>query len=188
MLRYELMSIPLRNAFGSAEKRVDGQQMTVPMRGKEAMYILPYSDRVMVTFSLDFEDPSDVVLGKVFLQEFYDIRQKHTVQNAPTVIFGKELPSEMAKFIPDDVKAKLNFISFGKYGRLDKTSSNHLVVSLPRHFEGEKVNNSISQLLNFRTYMHYHIKCTKAYLHNRMRSKVSDFLKVIDRSKLEYNC
>ena len=35
---------------------------------------------------------------------------------------------------------------------------------------------------------HYHLKCTKAYLHNRMRSKVADFLKVIDRSKLEYNC
>lgn len=117
MLRYEAMSIPLRSAFGSAQKRVDGQQMTVPMRGKEAMYILPYSDRVMVTFSLDFEDPSDVVLGKVFLQEFYDIRQKHTVQNAPTVIFGKELPSEMAKFIPEEAKAKLSFISFGTYAQ-----------------------------------------------------------------------
>jgi actin related protein 2/3 complex subunit 2 len=87
--------------------------MSVPMRGKEAMYILPYSDRVMVTFSLDFEDSSDVVLGKVFLQEFYDIRQKHTVQNAPTVIFGKELPAEMAKFIPEVAKSNLNFISFG---------------------------------------------------------------------------
>lgn len=81
------------------------------------MYILPYSDRVMVTYSLTFDEASDAVLAKVFLQEFFDTRQKHTVTNAPTVIYGKELPAEIAPFIPDEIKVKCSFISFGILSR-----------------------------------------------------------------------
>ncbi|KAK1339755.1 hypothetical protein QTO34_018311 [Cnephaeus nilssonii] len=31
-------------------------------------------------------------------------------------------------------------------------------------------------------YLHYHIKCSKAYIHTRMRAKASDFLKVLNHT------
>lgn len=33
-----------------------------------------------------------------------------------------------------------------------------------------------------RTYMHYHIKCMKAYLQMRMRAKTGEFLKILNRA------
>ncbi len=36
-----------------------------------------------------------------------------------------------------------------------------------------------------RNYLHYHIKCSKAYIHSRMRAKTADFLKVLNRAKPE---
>lgn len=36
-----------------------------------------------------------------------------------------------------------------------------------------------------RNYLHYHLKCSKAYMHQRMRAKTNDFLKVLNRAKPE---
>ena len=60
------------------------------------------------------------------------------------------------------------------------------LVLLPRHIEGERKEKAASMVINFRDYLHYHIKSTKAYLHNRMRRKVDHFLKVLNRAKPEY--
>ena len=68
LLRAMILSIPFRYAFKCLNDQVDGEQFTIPMRGSEAIYILPYADRIMITFSVAFEDSSDAVLGKVFLQ------------------------------------------------------------------------------------------------------------------------
>lgn len=37
----------------------------------------------------------------------------------------------------------------------------------------------------FRDYLHYHIKCSKAYIHSRLRRRVAEFLKVLNRAKPE---
>ena len=54
-----------------------------------------------------------------------------------------------------------------------------------RHFGGNKRDSTIDLIQTFRDYLHYHIKCSKAYLHSRMRHNVSDFLKVLNRAKPE---
>lgn len=84
----------------------------MPIEGQEMLYIKPHQDRVMVTISISLEDPSDAVLGKVFLQELFDTRQKHTLQNAPTVIFGKEPPAEIESMVKSSSN-QLSFVSFG---------------------------------------------------------------------------
>ena len=52
-------------------------------------------------------------------------------------------------------------------------------VLFPRHTNPTNRDNTINLIHQFRTYLHYHIKCSKAYLHSRMRSKTSEFLKVM---------
>jgi hypothetical protein len=44
---------------------------------------------------------------------------------------------------------------------------------------------TISNIQLFRDYLHYHIKCSKAYLHSRMRARISAFLRVLNRAKQE---
>ena len=68
MLRFKILSVPLMKAFESVDKKTDGKPFTIPLKGQEALYIVPYSDRVMVSYGLAFEDPSDAVLSKIFLQ------------------------------------------------------------------------------------------------------------------------
>lgn len=60
------------------------------------------------------------------------------------------------------------------------------IVLFPRHFQRPDVAAStISHIQLFRDYLHYHIKCSKAYMHSRMRHRVSEFQKVLNRAKTE---
>jgi hypothetical protein len=61
-----------------------------------------------------------------------------------------------------------------------------LAVLFPRHFSTPTVaSHSITQIQLFRDYLHYHIKCSKAYMHSRLRLRVAEFLKVLNRAKPE---
>lgn len=59
-------------------------------------------------------------------------------------------------------------------------------VLFPRHFNNPETQaRTITQIQLFRDYLHYHIKCSKAYMHSRMRARVAEFLKVLNRAKPE---
>lgn len=61
-----------------------------------------------------------------------------------------------------------------------------IVVLFPRHFTNPETQaRTITQIQLFRDYLHYHIKCSKAYMHSRMRARVAEFLKVLNRAKPE---
>ncbi len=54
------------------------------------MYVEAKIDRVTVVFSTVFKDDTDVILGKVFLQEFKEGRRASAT--APHVLFSKDPP------------------------------------------------------------------------------------------------
>jgi len=51
------------------------------------------------------------------------------------------------------------------------------------HISGNKKEKSIDNIQTFRNYLHYHIKCSKAFMHTRMRNRVKTFLQVLNRAK-----
>ena len=55
------------------------------------MFVEAKVDRVTVVFSTIFKDDDDVVLGKVFLQEFKEGRRASAT--APTVLLSKDRPA-----------------------------------------------------------------------------------------------
>ena len=140
----------------------------------ETIYLKPSFDRVTVIFSTLFQDETDKVFGKVFLQEFVDAR-KRSVQTAPQVLYSQlEPPLDIARYvqgskqIDDDNKGYVTFVLF------------------PRHLvKGDKRENCISHIEMFRSYFHYHIKCAKAFMHSRMRFRVKEYLKILNRAKPE---
>lgn len=189
-LRFELESLPedkasvakkaallKRNCFAAVfEKYFKMQEAetasdkiaVIHYHEEECMYLEALDDRVTVIFSTLFKDPDDVIIGKVFLQEFKDARKRY--QQAPQVLFNYGGPPAELKNM-DVVKGdNIGYVTF---------------VLFPRHTSPDQRDNTVNLIHQFRTYLHYHIKCSKAYLHCRMRGKTANFLQVMERARPE---
>jgi len=147
-------------------KREGEQRAVVNYREDETMYIEAKADRVTVIFSTIFKDPDDVVIGKVFLQEFREGRRAS--QTAPQVLYSVGEPPMELRDTDARVGDNIGYITF---------------VLFPRHTNRKVRDNTINLIHTFRDYLHYHIKCSKAYIHSRMRAKTTDFLKVLNRAR-----
>ncbi|KAK2738504.1 hypothetical protein FQN57_007019 [Myotisia sp. PD_48] len=162
--KYSLEAIPQHLKDG-------GEVMTVHYREEEAIFIKAGYDCVTVIFSTVFRDETDRVFGKVFLQEFADVRRR-AIQNAPQVLFRNDPPLELQGIpgLKDSKNGEIGYITFVLY---------------PRHLLPNKRAETISHIQTFRDYFHYHIKASKAYIHTRMRKRTADFLQVLNRARPE---
>ncbi|KAI0648876.1 actin-like protein ARPC2 [Trametes meyenii] len=177
LLKRNALAAPFELGF-QTQKQLEGagsgqgELMALHYRDEEVIYVQASSDRVTVIFSTMFREETDRVFGKVFLQEFVDARRLPTIQSAPQVLYTTRDPPLEIRHVPglndsDDV----GYVTF---------------VLFPRHFANPDVaNTTITHIQLFRDYLHYHIKCSKAYMHSRMRHRVSEFQKVLNRAKTE---
>jgi actin related protein 2/3 complex subunit 2 len=170
LLKRHCFSAPFYQVFNDIEnKKAPGPLIELPYRDDEAIYLKPEIDRCIVIFSINFKDADDVVFAKVFLQEYQDARR--TISNAPAVSYSqKEPPLELKGVKNLKVSDSNGFVSF---------------VLFQSHVTGKKKESSIDNIMTFRNYLHYHIKCSKAYLHTRMRNRVRTFLQVLNRARSE---
>jgi actin related protein 2/3 complex subunit 2 len=166
-----------RNCFASVfekyftflETEQTGQkQAIIHYRDDETMYVAAQKDRVTVIFSTVFKSDEDVIIGKLFMQEFKEGRRKF--QQAPQVLYSDREPPLELKDTDALVRDNIGYITF---------------VLFPRHITKDSRENTINLIHTLRDYLHYHIKCSKAYIHSRMRAKTSDFLKVLNRARPE---
>lgn len=183
LMKRNVLGAPFELAFGEQKKLEDsgssrGQLMQIHYRDEEAIYIQAASDRVTVIFSTVFREETDRVFGKLFLQEFVDARRPGiqnappSIQNAPQVLYSNRDPPLEIRDLPGLRHSEdIGYVTF---------------VLFPRHFAKSDASfNTISHIQLFRDYLHYHIKCCKAYMHSRMRHRVSEFQKVLNRAKME---
>ena len=54
----------------------------------------------------------------------------------------------------------------------------YCVVLFSHHISEANRDKTIDLIQTFRDYLHYHIKCSKAYMHTRMRNRVDSLLQV----------
>ena len=149
-----------------------GELMQIHYRDEEAIYVQAAHDRVTVIFSTVFREETDRIFGKVFLQEFVDARRQPSIQTAPQVLYTNRDPPLEIRDVPGLRNTEdIGYVTF---------------VLFPRHFANPSTaSNTISHIQSFRDYLHYHIKCSKAYMHSRMRHRVSEFQKILNRAKTE---
>ncbi|WWD18970.1 hypothetical protein CI109_103427 [Kwoniella shandongensis] len=155
-----------------APAEAKGDLKVVRYREEEAIYIQASHDRVTVIFSTVFKEETDRVYGRVFLQEFVDARRLQSLQNAPQVRYSNREPPLEIRHLPGLKNGEdWGYVTF---------------VLSPRHFANPaQALATINRIQLFRDYLHYHIKCSKAYMHSRMRYRVAEFLKVLNRAKPE---
>ncbi|OSC99944.1 actin-like protein ARPC2 [Trametes coccinea BRFM310] len=177
MLKRNALAAPFELGF-QTQKQLEaagsgqGELMALHYRDEEVIYVQAAADRVTVIFSTMFREETDRVFGKVFLQEFVDARRLPTIQSAPQVLYTtREPPLEIRHLQGLHDSEDVGYVTF---------------VLFPRHFARPDVANAtITHIQLFRDYLHYHIKCSKAYMHSRMRYRVSEFQKVLNRAKTE---
>lgn len=171
-LKRNVCSAPLDKAFIALTegKLSELELMSIPYRKSESMYVCPGSAKVVVIYSIDFADSTDKAFAKVFLQEF--VESQRAVRTAPPVSYSREPPLELASLNigAKEYQDSAGFISFSVE---------------QRHVEGSRREVAITLLSGFRAYLHYHIKCSKTYLHARMRKKVDGWMQVLHRAMPE---
>jgi len=167
-MKRNALAAPFYKVFNDIEKKTPPASLIeIRYRDDEAFYIKPESDRVIVIFEIAFRDPDDVVLAKVFLTEYQDARR--TMNNVPSVSYSQKEPPLELKGAPNlRVKDGTGYVSF---------------VLFAPHMTGKKKEGSVDLIENFRNYLQYHMKCSKAYMHTRMRNRVRSFLQVLNRAK-----
>lgn len=183
LLKRNVLSAPFERAFDQQECLAKeqknsnsvmnkvGEIIEIPYRNEEAIFIIPSSDRVTVIYSTIFSEETDRILGKVFLQEFVDARRRPAIQNAPQVLYSyRDPPLEIQSIKNLNLVENIGYVTF---------------VLFPQHYTPQKRENCISKIQLFRNTLHYHIKASKVYMHSRMRARVTEFLKVLNRAKLE---
>jgi len=138
------------------------------LRSDTIIYFFPGPDKVTVVFSLNFTERVDLAVAKVFLQEFVDSRRH--LGAAPPCAFSLNPPMEMKSFNITEPQGGLGFLSFAL---------------LKSHVDGNKLDKAVSTLQMFRSYLQYHIKCSKSHFHARMRARVRSLLKVLNRAKTD---
>jgi actin related protein 2/3 complex subunit 2 len=170
LLKRHLFAAPFQKVFEQVEsKAVSSDVLAIKYRPEEAVYIKPEGDRVIVIFDILFRDADDIVFSKVFLQEFADARR--TISNAPSVTFSQKEPPLELKGVKGVKAAENNgFVSF---------------VLFAGHISAKNRDKTIDLIQTFRDYLHYHIKCSKAYMHTRMRNRVESLLQILNRARPE---
>nr|CAB3223163.1 actin-related protein 2/3 complex subunit 2-like [Phallusia mammillata] len=168
MLKRNCFASVFETYFDAQASGQAGKRAVIHFRDDETMYVEAKKDRVTVIFSTVFRDESDVTFGKVFMQEFKEGRRRN--QTAPQVLYTHREPPLELQGLDAAVGDNIGYITF---------------VLFPRHILPAARDNTINLIHMFRNYLHYHIKCSKAYMHQRMRAKTSDFLKVLNRAKPE---
>jgi len=157
-----------RHFFTKLQKGEVDKPFKFNLRGDTTIYFVPDKDRVVTVFGLDFKEKVDRAVAKVFMQEFVDSRK--TIGFAPPIAWGVNPPSELKAFgITDPQPGYLGFISFA-------ILKDHVA-------KEETLTRVIEVLQGFRNYLQYHIKCSKSFFHSRMRARVKELLKVLNRAK-----
>jgi len=171
LLKRHLLAGPFKKIFNEVDSgKTPPGVIVLEYRDQEAIYLKAEQDKVIVIFSINFRDQGDQVLAKIFLQEFASARNANKeLNNAPPVTYStRDAPIEL-KGVPGVRETDTHsFVSF---------------VLFKAHINPKNREKTINNIETFRDYLHYHIKCSKADMHTRMRARVEKFLQVMNAAR-----
>ena len=176
-LRANLMAAPFIYVAEKYSKKESFAPFEIPYRPTtmESIFITPSDNGAIATFAIHFSDPGDRIIGQVFFQELKAARTK--IPSAPGINFSFTVPKDLEAFtLPPAYKAGEDGQKEAAYGFVS------LVLGQSQLSEPKRVQMAFNVPL-FRNYLHYHIKCTKAFLHQRMRARTSLLLRELDNAR-----
>lgn len=167
-LKYIVTSGPFVKYFSLLKKGESGDNYDFDIRSDTKIYFRPGEDRVTIIYAVDFNEKVDKVLAKIFMQELVDARKR--IRTAPPFMWSADPPLE----IRDKVSSNPGILGYAS------------IPVMSAHVSGDKMHRVIGALINFRSFLQYHIKCAKSFFHSRMRAKCSELLKILNRAKVKF--
>lgn len=169
LLKRNLFAGPFQRHFNGAGEKKAVPKLEIKYRSNESMWFVTDADRVTVVLNIRFNNADDQVLGKVFLDQFVSMRGG--MNQAPSVNFSLvEIPLEIQ----------------GMPGVREEPNQSFLTLVMhPRHTNPKARGVTINMVQQLRVYLQYHLACSKAYMHTRMRATVAKQLLVLNRAKVE---
>lgn len=136
----------------------------------EAVYLRAHQNCVRVIYQIQFSCREEEIFGKIFAQEFNEAKRKLAGLPVPPVTWTDQDPTELpgGMLVRATKGRDVHFFKFS-------IERQHVVTGAGRE-------KALDQLLMFRNYLDYHIKCSKAYMHSRMRFKTAYFLQILNRA------
>ncbi|CAM6034053.1 unnamed protein product [Sphagnum compactum] len=171
-LRTIVLGAPLREILKHLASRTvapDADNLVALLhRPRQSYFLIPQAEKVTVVFPMRYKDSNDVVLATSFLQEFMEARRSAGLSTAPPCLWSPSPPLELKGAPAHALDANSGFVSF---------------VIFPRHVEPDKLERIVWNLSTFYAYVSYHIKCSKAFMHTRMRRRVENLIQALNRAK-----
>jgi len=171
-LRANLVAAPFISVAEMFSKKESFAPFEIPYRPTtlESIFVTPSENGAVATFAIHFSDPGDRIIGGVFFQELKAARTK--VNSAPGINFGFTVPKDLESFqVPAAYTEKASAYGFVS-----------LVLGPNQLSEAKRVQMAYTVPM-LRNYLHYHIKCTKAFLHQRMRARTNLLLRELDNAR-----
>jgi actin related protein 2/3 complex subunit 2 len=169
MLKANVLGAPIDKYLTQLQAGQASTPAKLAVRSDTVFYFFPKADRCTIVCAVDFHQKSDFVIGKVFLNAFVEARR--SINTAPIAAFDMKPPLEMRHFGIEEAVGTTGFLSL-------TLMKEH--VATP-----EKKATAVGMLHMLRNYLQYHIKCSKAFFHQRMRARVVALLQVMNRSRQE---
>ncbi|XP_052153221.1 actin-related protein 2/3 complex subunit 2B-like isoform X1 [Oryza glaberrima] len=127
--------------------------------------------KISAIFPMRFRDDTDLAIASSFFQELQDLGSTSS-SRAPRCSWSPIPPPELRGEYVHHLTTNGGFVSFD---------------ILARHVKGRRAARTAWILLNFQSYVKYHIKCTRSYIQSRMRKRLEIMTEVIDDAKFRGN-
>ncbi len=143
------------------------------------MYVTMFGcERVTIAIPISFQHETDRALAKVFVQQFQQSQQRSSAKHVPICDFRRpnEPPREILKLLSNKSKVHEGCKKHGDVvGYLSLTFFHRHFNSGKNEDNNEKdyccEDNVVETILLFYEFLDYHIKCSKSYVHTRLREK-----------------
>lgn len=166
-IKFTVLSGPFRKYFGECrEGTTASEPLSFNLRSDTQVTLSPGDGRVVCIFAIDFQDKVDKVIARVFMQELADARRR--IRSAPPFKWSTNPPSELS------ITENPGILGYAS------------IAVMKSHVTGSKEDDVIATMIDFRTFIQYHLKCAKSYFHSRMRKRCSDLLKILNRAKVQF--
>ncbi|GAU25289.1 hypothetical protein TSUD_18020 [Trifolium subterraneum] len=119
--------------------------------------------KIIAIFPIRFKEKTDVIIATSFFQELVDVGNSDKWIKTPPCSWSAIPPPELRGEAFEDLSTNGGFVSF-------EISS--------RHVEGNRLDKTVWNLLNFNANVRYHVKSTKGFIHRRMRKRLENLVQL----------
>ena len=165
--RVKIYSYVFEKMLKDIKDKKNPKPLMFHLNDRNVVHLVPLSDNLQLVYGVDFLQPTDQSLARVFLQELKEA--KNHVKNC----IAGNVYAELAE-VPKNIASIDN---------LEKYSNGLVVFNLFVN-KFDTIRKFLNYFVTFREYIQFHIHSIKTFLHIRMNRKGKELMNKLDGCKI----